>query len=190
MCGMNKVRDMAYIAMMVAVIAVCAWIAVADGGAVYAADVRGVRNAAAARRQAGRACDCVYLLLGAAGVPVFSAFRGGIGALLGVTGGYLWGFLLTAFIYWLFEALFEGRADRGIKRVVWQCAALIIGLITCYAAGTAWFMYAYASGGKAITLAVALSSCVLPFVLPDLVKLAVAVVVSRRVEVLLTKKEK
>jgi len=187
---MNKARDMAYIALMVAVIVVCAWIAVPTVVPFTLQTFAVFATLLLLGGKRGAFAIAVYLLLGAAGVPVFSAFRGGIGALLGATGGYLFGFLFTAFIYWLFEALFEWRADSGIKRVAWQCAALIIGLIACYAAGTAWFMYAYASGGKAITLAAALSSCVLPFVLPDLAKLAVAVVVSRRVEAFMWKKGK
>ena len=47
----------------------------------------------------------VYLLLGLAGAPVFAAFQGGIGTLVGITGGYLWGFLLTGLSYWAFEKL-------------------------------------------------------------------------------------
>lgn len=45
----------------------------------------------------------IYLLLGAVGVPVFSGFRGGFGALLGVTGGFLWGFLLSGILYWMLK---------------------------------------------------------------------------------------
>ena len=47
----------------------------------------------------------VYLMLGAVGLPVFSGFQGGFGALLGPTGGYLWGFLAATLIYWAFTAL-------------------------------------------------------------------------------------
>ncbi len=176
----GRIRDMAYMAVMVALTAVCAWVAVPAAVpftlqtfAVFAALlVLGGKR--------GTIALGVYLLLGAAGLPVFSAVGGGVGVLLGPTGGYLLGFLLTALVYWLFEALFEKRAGAGRLRLVWQCAALIVGLIACYAAGTAWFIEVYARGGKAVTFAAAVSSCVLPFIVPDLVKLAVAVVVGKR----------
>ena len=68
----------------------------------------------------------IYLLLGAVGLPVFSGFRGGIGALLGVTGGFLWGFLAAGIVYWLFERLCKP-------------AGICLGLFFCYTCGCIWY---------------------------------------------------
>ena len=58
---------------------------------------------------------------------------------------------------------------------------MLLGLIVCYAFGTAWFMFVYAKNSGAIGLGTALSWCVIPFIIPDLVKLALAVILSDRV---------
>ena len=116
----------------------------------------------------------VFLLLGAIGVPVFAGFKSGVAVLLGTTGGYLIGFLCTALIYWLFTSLL------GNKFIV-KLIALLLGLAICYAFGTAWFMVVYMKSTGTIGLATVLGWCVTPFVIPDLVKLAVAFIISDRV---------
>ena len=127
----------------------------------------------------GTAAVAVYLLLGAVGLPVFSGFGGGAGYLLGATGGYLLGFLLTGLVYWAFERLGNG---------LWlRVAALLLGLALCYAFGTLWFMRVYARGGGAVSLLTTLGWCVFPFILPDLGKLALALLLARRVKPLLKK---
>ena len=113
----------------------------------------------------GTASICVYLLLGGVGLPVFSGFQGGLGALLGVTGGYLWGFAATGLLYWVFEKL---------------CKPLgaVLGLLACYALGSIWFcLY---SGGASFAAAVA--SCVMPYVIPDAGKVYLAWVCGRRIQ--------
>ena len=107
----------------------------------------------------------VYLLLGAAGVPVFSGFRGGLGALLGTTGGYLFGFMLTSVCYWLITAVKDAPATRLI--------AMVLGLLLCYGCGSYWYMTQYLSEGI-ITLGAVLLKCVLPYLLPDILKLSLA----------------
>ena len=114
----------------------------------------------------------VYLLLGAAGVPVFSHFTGGAGVLLGPTGGYLIGFLLTGLIYLAAEQL----SDRRLL-----AAALPAGLLVCYAFGTAWFLVVYTRTKGAVSVGTALTWCVLPFVIPDLAKLWLAHFLAARV---------
>ena len=65
----------------------------------------------------------VYLLLGAVGLPVFSGFRGGLGALLGTTGGYILGFLALALVYWLVTACWGSGCQRWRCMVLgWWCA--------------------------------------------------------------------
>ena len=117
----------------------------------------------------------VYILLGAVGVPVFTGFMGGIGKLLGMTGGYIIGFLFTGIVYWAAEHFFG-------KKLPVQILSLLVGLLLCYAFGTAWFMLTYMRESGLIGLGSALSMCVVPFILPDLAKMALAVFFSNRLK--------
>ena len=119
----------------------------------------------------GCAAILLYILLGLIGLPVFSGAKGGPAALFGPTGGYILGFLLTGLCYWLYERL-------GRERVPLQALSLLLGLALCYTFGTAWFVRVYTGE---ITLARALALCVWPFIIPDLIKLALALPVGRRV---------
>ena len=108
-----------------------------------------------------------FILLAAAGAPVLSGFSGGMGVLLGSTGGYILGFLLTAGLYWLTEAL--------LGKALWvRLTALIGGLLLCYLFGTLWFMVIYARTNAAIGIGTALLWCVVPYLAPDIVKLVLA----------------
>lgn len=165
-------KDMAYVAIMAVVIAICSWISIPttvpftlQTFAVFlAVGVLGGRR--------GTFAVLVFILLGAVGLPVFAGFQGGIGVLLGTTGGYIIGFLLSALLYW---AMTRALGEKTPVMV----AAMVLGLIVCYAFGTAWFMTVYARNAGAIGLGTALGWCVFPFVIPDLVKIALAVGLTR-----------
>lgn len=117
-----------------------------------------------------------YLLLGAIGLPVFSAFRGGIAALVGATGGYLWGMLPGTVIAALFL--------RRFGREHWKLPiAFLLCLLTCYTLGTAWYALFYAAGTPLLAV---LSTCVFPFLLPDFFKILLALFLARRLERLIT----
>lgn len=165
--------DMAYIALFTVAIAICSWISV-PATVPFTLQTFGVFLAAAVLGgKRGTLAVLVYLALGMAGVPVFAGFQGGMGCLLGSTGGYLIGFLFLALVMWAGERLSGGRR--------WALAlSMALGLLVCYAFGTAWFMAVYARTTGQIGLWTALSWCVFPFVLPDAAKLALALVLSRR----------
>ena len=57
---------------------------------------------------------------------------------------------------------------------------MLIGLILCYAMGTAWFMVVFSRQNGAVSLATVLAWCVIPFIIPDLIKLALAILLSKR----------
>ena len=120
----------------------------------------------------GTVAVLVYILMGAVGLPVFSGFAGGLGKLLGMTGGYIVGFLVSALLMWAMEALF------GSKKWVLP-VSMVVGLIACYAFGTAWFMVVYTSSKGAITLGAVLGMCVIPYIIPDAVKIAVALLLTK-----------
>lgn len=106
---------------------------------------------------------------------MFSNFRGGLGVLLGTTGGYILGFFFQALLYWWMTAKL-GEALRV------KIAASVLGLALCYAFGTAWYLVLYAQAGNPMGLMTALGYCVFPFVIPDLLKLALAALLARRIE--------
>ena len=112
----------------------------------------------------------VYVVLGVAGLPVFSGFRSGIGVLLGATGGYIVGFLLAPFIMLPFER--RGRAARILSAAA--------ALVACYVFGTLWYAFVYMSGGKEFDILSVLLACVVPFIIPDVIKIALSFAVSER----------
>ena len=170
-----RTRDLTHIALFAVLIAVCAWITIPmtvpftlQIFAVFAAlaTLGGRRGAYAV---------AVYLLLGAVGLPVGAGFQGGLGWLLGTTGGYIVGFLCIALIYWLMTAKLGESLPVSI-------AACVLGLAVCYAFGTAWFMVVYARTTGPVGVMTALGWCVFPYVVPDLLKLVLAVTLSQRVK--------
>ena len=121
----------------------------------------------------GMVASGVYLALGRAGLPVFTGFRGGLGVLRGATGGYIWGFLLCGGVFWLASAL--GKSLR------WQIGGMVIGMICCYAAGTLWYALGYLSGSD-MGVGLVLARCVLPYLIPDGIKLVLAYRLAQRLK--------
>ena len=151
---------------------ICAWISI-PGQIPFTLQTMGVFLAVGLLGgKRGTVAVLVYILMGAVGLPVFSGFAGGLGKLLGMTGGYIVGFLVSALLMWAMEALF------GSKKWVLP-VSMVVGLIACYAFGTAWFMVVYTSSKGAITLGAVLGMCVIPYIIPDAVKIAVALLLTK-----------
>ena len=164
-----RVRDIAYVAVFTAMISVCAWIAIPTPTQIdFTLQVLGVFLAVGLLGgKRGTLAVTAYLLLGAVGAPVFAGFSGGLGALLAPSGGYLVGFLFSALLMWGMEKMLGGN--------LWVLgASMVLGLLVCYAFGTAWFMVVYPSGGEAVGLWTALGWCVFPYVPFDLIKIGLA----------------
>lgn len=121
-------------------------------------------------RRSGTLAVAAYVMLGAAGVPVFAGFAGGISVLLGPTGGFLFGYMLCA---WLVGMLTE---RFGISRRI-LLLSMAAGTLCCYACGTAWFMLVTGTA-----LAGSLVSCVLPFIPGDLLKILLSAFLVRRLQ--------
>lgn len=167
-----RTLDLVHAALLTVVMAVCAWVTI-PGPVPFTMQTFAVFAAVGLLGgRLGTLSVAAYILMGAAGLPVFSGFGGGIGILLGATGGYILGFLASALLYW------------GITRVLgdrlWaQALGMVSGLLACYAFGTAWFMTVYARASGPVGLLTALGWCVFPFLLPDLLKIALALGVAR-----------
>jgi biotin transport system substrate-specific component len=169
----NRTRtlEITMIALMTSVIVVSAWISIPtvipftlQTFAVFASiSILGGRD--------GLISVILYLFLGAVGIPVFSGFKAGIGIIMGPTGGYLIGFIFIALIYMLFEHLF-------VDNLIAEIASMVIGLMICYLFGTLWFTFVYGGGGE-IGFGAAVGMCVVPFIIPDIIKMILAISIAR-----------
>lgn len=170
----GKTYDMVYIGIFAVLIAVCSWISIPAAvpftlqtfGVFMAVEVLGGKR--------GTMAVLVYILMGAVGIPVFAGFQGGIGVIFNTTGGYIVGFLCSALIMWAAESLF------GKKPLV-RLLSMAAGLIACYVLGTIWFMVVYGRTTGAVGLMTVLGWCVIPFIIPDLVKIGLAYFISRKI---------
>ena len=132
-------------------------------------------------------CVLVYLLLGMVGLPVFSGFSGGIGVLLGPTGGYLMGYIPCALIVgWLVETQCFGKLFGSGKRFAKNALAMTIGTLVCYVFGTMWFLVIMNGNYTAIQ---ALLVCVVPYLVFDFIKILAAAAVAGPVKRILQKRE-
>lgn len=169
----KELVNAALTALFAAIIAVCSWITV-PGPVSFTLQTFAVFLALGVLGGArGTLAIALYIALGAIGLPVFSNFTGGVGVLLGSTGGYILGFLLSGAVYWLITKSF--RMKTRVKAV-----AFASGLFVCYAAGTAWYMLVYTKNTGSIGLWTALMWCVIPFIIPDALKIALALLLSSR----------
>ena len=119
----------------------------------------------------GALAQAIYLLIGAVGVPVFAQFKGGLGVVLGPTGGYLLSYPIAAAVAGLgtYAARSAARRRALWTSLLWGC----VGLAVIYALGAAWL-----AAVMRLPIAAALAQGVAPFVIFDLIKVALAALVA------------
>ena len=147
-----------------ALTAICAWIAIPIPPVSFTLQTFAVLlSLGVLGGKWGSVSVLLYLLMGIVGLPVFAGFRGGAAALLDVTGGFLWGFLAGALVYWLVEKLGKLPAMAAVMIVSYGCGC--------------WWFTVYAGGG----FWAAVMACVVPYLIPDGVKLWLAYTMSKRI---------
>ena len=169
----NKTSDSIKTALMAVLIAVCAWISVPVDipftmqtfGVFLTLRLIGGKH--------GTLSILIYILLGLIGAPVFAGFSAGAGILLGPTGGYIVGFLFCGLTYLFFESRIRSRLAGNI--------VLFAGLCICYIFGTLWFVRVMSTRGSAYSFPQALLICVVPYIIPDLCKLALSQFIADRI---------
>ena len=161
---MKNVRKMVLASLFASLTAVCAWLAIPIPPVAVTMQTFAILLALGTLGGMwGSVSILLYLGLGVVGLPVFAGFRGGASALLDPTGGFLWGFLLSALLYWLLERL--GKLP-----------AMVASLAGCYFCGCLWFRVY--SGG--MDLGSVFLVCVAPYLIPDGLKLWLAHTLSTR----------
>lgn len=171
----NKTRDIVYMSVFTAMISICSWISI-PASIPFTLQTMGVfTTVGLLGGKRGTLTVLTYILLGAIGIPVFAGLTGGVSVLLGTTGGYIIGFLLSALLMWGIETI------MGRNQIV-LAFSMVAGLIVCYVFGTAWFMLIYTQHSGVIGLSTVLGLCVIPFIIPDLIKIGVALFLINRLK--------
>ncbi|MDY5820244.1 MAG: biotin transporter BioY [Candidatus Borkfalkiaceae bacterium] len=169
-----KVRDMVRIALFVAIIAVCSWLTVQIPAVPFTMQTFAVFLACFMLGWWKALISVsIYVLLGLVGAPVFSGFRGGVSALVGPTGGYILGFIAQCLVYGLITICFGKYRDNVFVKI----GASVVGLAVLYTFGTLWYAFIYTNGTTEQIYGILLK-CVVPFIIPDLAKMALAYAVS------------
>lgn len=168
-------REIAYIALSVSLITVCAWISVPVSAIPVTLQTFAVALIGALMGwKRALAAVASYLVMGLIGIPVFAGFKAGVATLMGATGGYIFGFAFLA----LFPALFKMLPVKNKwGRAAMFYGASVLGMAVCYLFGTAWFVLMYQC-----TFVYALGVCVVPYLIPDAVKFVFSSTVAVRVE--------
>lgn len=113
----------------------------------------------------------LFLVLGAAGLPVFSGLRGGIAVIQGPGGGYLIGYFLGALIGGIIIGSPLKKERKTLPFIIRAVSATIVAFALQYAVGIPWFMAVMDASGKGMTLSTALSHSLTPFIPGDLIKM-------------------
>lgn len=176
------IYDLVLIAISAALITVCSWISIPLGPVPFTLQtmaILAVMLTSGGRR--GTISILVYLVMGACGIPVFAGFKGGVTSLIGPTGGFLVGFLIAGLIYWLLEKLiFKKLMTSTVKTWIFGAINSVIFEVVLYIVGVIWFMTVYAAKTGPIGLGAVMTMCVIPFIIPDIVKLIAAVIIGER----------
>ena len=165
---MSKTKDLIYIALSAALIGLCAWIVIPFGIPFTMQTFAVCLIGATFGAKKGILAVLIYILMGICGLPVFSGFRAGIAPLTDLTGGYIIGFIFTAII----AGLGNKYNNMGITAMF-----MAFGILVCYIFGTLWVVLIHK-----INFTSALSMCVLPFIIPDGLKILLASVISKRLK--------
>ena len=156
----NKIHSMVIPALMAALLCVLGPIAIPVGPVPLSLATLGVYLAGLLLGwKWGAVSVLVYLAIGLVGIPVFSGFTGGVGKLLGPTGGYLLGYLPLGLV--------TGLAQKQKKPL--QLLTMAVGTALLYLLGTVFYCF---QSGTAFVAAAAV--CVLPFLPGDCIKMGLA----------------
>lgn len=176
------IYDLVLISVSAALITICSWISIPLGPVPFTLQTLGilaVMLTIGGRR--GTIAILVYLAQGAVGVPVFAGFKGGIMSFIGPTGGFLIGFVFGALVYWLLEKLFLKKLMTSpVKIWISGMLGFLVFEVVMYIVGVIWFMTVYAAQTGPVGLATVMTWCVIPFIIPDIVKMVVAVLIGER----------
>lgn len=171
---MNKIKNMTYTALISALLCVTGPLVIPlpfSPVPISAITLIIYISSIAVGFRKGAIAVLLYLLIGMLGLPVFSNFTGGLGKLIGATGGYLIGYIFIAMVTGYFSEKFKGK-------IYMYAVGMLLGTLLCYAWGTLWL--SFSSG---LSLKKALLAGVVPFLIGDLIKIFIAVLIGEKIRI-------
>lgn len=169
-----KTKDIVDISLFATLLAICAWICIPTAVPFTLQTFAVFLAILVLGGKRGIIVICIYLFLGIIGVPVFSRGTAGIGIMLGSTGGYMIG--------WIFIGIIMSFIEKADNKKWIQIVGLVLGLSVCYLFGSLWFVRIYVKSVGEISFFTALGMCVIPFIIPDLLKMWLAWIISKRIK--------
>lgn len=184
----SRVSDIAFCGLAIALMAVGAWVTVPLGPVPFTLQTFVIMLAILTLTpKQGVIAVAGYVILGAIGVPVFSGMSGGIGAIMGPTGGFIWGFVLGALAAAIcLTALAKtSLADSGLKgRLAIAIIAVVVFQIVVYVCGVAQL-----SAVAGYSLAESIAVGVAPFMVTGIAKMVAAIAIAEAVNTALGRNE-
>ncbi len=172
-----RLKDLAVTGIFTAFIVLCSWVNISNGAVPFTLQLLAVYLIATVlEARNANLCLAIYIIVGAVGVPVFAGFTGGVSHILGSTGGFIVSFLTITPIYTLIMLPFKNQKKH---RSLCKFLACFVGLVVCYVIGVAWAKYI---SGSTASLSRLLEVCVLPFIVPDIIKILCAIFISNRIK--------
>ena len=107
----------------------------------------------------------IYLLIGIMGLPVFAGWNAGASVISGPTGGYLFGYIIIAYCTGWF-------AHRFKEKLIYIMVGMVLGTLGCYILGTVWLSWQLSMSASEAILA-----GVLPFVVGDILKIIISLII-------------
>jgi biotin transport system substrate-specific component len=164
-----KTKQMTMCALFVGITAILTQISIPLGNIPLTMQIFGVvLSGLILGEKLGFISQFIYVLLGAVGMPIFSYMRGGFSMILGPSGGFILSFPILSFI--------SGYFFRKYKNKYIIFFGIILGLIINYLIGTLFFCKIVG-----VNFISGLLSCVVPFVVFDLLKIILAYIIAKRI---------
>lgn len=173
-----KIKSISICAMMTALLVICSWISIPSTIPFTLQTFAVFLIISLLDLKEATLTILAYLLLGCIGLPVFAGFGSGISSLVGPTGGFLISFILMPAVNFLLSKLFKNDKLKFIP--------LIITNIFCYICGCIMFIIVLGMSGISGIIS-ALTLCVIPYIIPDLIKLGLAYIISLRLKPVVNK---
>ena len=117
----------------------------------------------------------IYIILGMLGLPVFSSLEGGLGVVLGPTGGYILSFIFVPIIIAVCRKFLKG------KEFIRCGLSLFFSQLLIYLMGTLWFVLVYLKEGEQYFFT-ALLTTVVPFLIFDMIKIIISNIIIIRIK--------